>query len=389
MGDLSAFEYRQQLREAEREQLYWQQKALERDADNYTTDEYARALEPILKRRKELDKREQEWKKAMDPLDFTPDADPRKDRDRDAVREAREQNYPAPEPEYGRGKAEKFYGKTPVPYKGAEKEAAAEMDAAMATSSEEGSEEETEDEEEAASPTLDDRRRATFADGSESESKGEDDESESEEGLGSFSSASKREERAAERREKDNLYKNKDKSNVLNNDEELAERDAYLDAYETFVVTRQMAQTRAKLIRLKKSADFYMLQADRAVQSVEACEKATKAVMDAIEDRNASEDDCEKVLARVKERAKTLRSTVAKALNDAYSAEELAAYVEEDRVYVEQQMEEGEDPYARARQFAEQQKLTMFEAIETLMELNGMAFDGEKFAKVREEAENQ
>ena len=127
-----------------------------------------------------------------------------------------------------------------------------------------------------------------------------------------------------------------------------------------------------------------MLQADLAVRSAEACEEATKAVVRAIEERDASEDDCKKVLASVKDKAETLRSTVVKALNNAYSTEELAAGVQEVHAYAAQQMEEGNDPYARAKELAAQKKVRMFEAVEELMARNEVKFDIEKFVNIRD-----
>ena len=152
-------------------------------------------------------------------------------------------------------------------------------------------------------------------------------------------------------------------------------------------MTQQMQNTQALLAKLKQSVEFYVRQADRAVRNAEACKKATQAVMDALEDRDASENDCKAVLDRVKEQAKTLQSTVTKALNDAYSSEELAAYVEEDHVYVEQQMEENEEPYARAQELSAQKKLTMFQAVEKLMASYEVRFDVKKC--VEEEGEDR
>ena len=376
----AAFPHRQREREAERAQLAAEEDALILDIGNLAEEEYARREKKLQERREELDRQEREWKKVMNPRDFRPDADPRRTQDRenrDAVREVRERMNPTPEPEYGRGKAEKFYGKTPVPYKGAEKEAAAEMDAAMATSSEEGSGEESEDEEEseeeeAASPTLDDRRMAVF----------DESESESEESVGTGDPA----ERKRDRRQAAKLYV-RDRSGESVDDAEKEERDEYLNAYEALVVTQQMQNTQALLAKLKQSVEFYVRQADRVVRNAEACKKATQAVMDALEDRDASENDCKAVLDRVKEQAKTLQSTVTKALNDAYSSEELAAYVEEDHVYVEQQMEENEEPYARAQELSAQKKLTMFQAVEKLMASYEVRFDVKKC--VEEEGEDR
>jgi len=381
MAGPESFRYRQELREAERAQLYWQQKALEEDAAKYTTEEYARALEPILNRRKELDRQEQEWKEATDPLDFTPDADPRKLQDREGVRMTRELNYPESPQEYGRGKAEKFRGKTPAKSPVARKEAAAEMDLAMETTDEEESEEdeeeseeseEEEEKEDAAERTLASRRQDAFEGSSSS-----DDEMSYSEGDPV--------ERKRERRRSEGLYKDEAEYEV--DDEEKDERDEYLNAYEGFVVNRSMKDTSALLDRLKKAVEFYVRQADQAVKSAEACEEATKAVVRAIEERDASEDDCEKVLASVKKEAETLRSTVAKALNDAYSTEELAADAQEVHAYAAQQMEESNEPYARAQELAEQEKVSMFEAVQKLMARNKVYFDIKKFVTIREGGE--
>ena len=382
MAGPESFRYRQELREAERAQLYWQQKALEKDAANYTDGEYARAIEPILNRRKELDRQEQEWKDAMDPLDFTPDADPRKLQDREAVRLTRELNYPEPPQEYGLGKAEKFRGKTPAKSPVARKEAAAEMDVAMQSTDEEESEEESEEgseeekSEEESEEAQDARaRRMSVLDSTSSD----DDEESVNEGD---PAARKRGRRRAE-----GLYDDEAEEEV--DDDEKDERDEYLNAYEGFVVTRSMKDTSAQLDKLKKAVEFYVRQADQAVRSAEACEEATKAVVRAIEERDASEDDCEKVLARVKKEAETLRSTVAKALNDAYSTEELAAEVQEVHAYAAQQMEESNKPYERAQELAAQEKVSMFEAVKRLMVRNRVYFDIRKFVTTREGEEGE
>jgi len=385
-----AFRYRQQLREAERAQLYWEQKALERDADNYSTGEYARAIEKILNKRKELDRQEQEWKEAIDPLDFTPDADPREKQDREAVRAIRESKYPEEEPKYGQGKGYKSAGKLPKGGQVARKEAAAEMDAAMASSGEEESEEE-EDEEASEEPEGDEESSSdeeAVGDGRARRLAALD--SESEDGGESSGDEHARAVRIAlgdpadtkhERRQEKGFYKDDDGRQV--DEEEEEKRDAEIDAYEAFVTGRSVEQMDELLAKLKKATEFYVSQAARAVRCVEACNEATMAVVNALEDSATPEDDCEKVLARVKEKAKTLRSTVANAVNNAYATEELAAYVEEDRVYVEQQMEEDEEPYARAQQLAAQTKVSMFQAIQNLMEWNRVA--GGKGGEEKEE----
>lgn len=403
MASAEAFRYRQELREAERAQLYWQQQALEQDVDKYTTEEYARAIEPILKRRKELDRQEQEWKDVTDPLDFTPDADPRKLQDQKAVRMTRELNNPKPPQKFGIGKGEKFEGKKPAKSPVARKEAAAEMDLAMETSSEEESQEEGEEEESDEEPGEESGEEESGEEesGEEESDEEESDEKSGEEGEGGAARARRMDAlssnsddnestysegepaaRKRERRRARGLYD--DEAGFEVDDEKMDERDEYLNAYEAFVVTRSMADTSALLDKLKKAVEFYVHQADRAVQSAEACEEATKAVVRAIEERDASEDDCEKVLVRVKKEAQTLRSTVAKALNDAYSTEELAADAQEVRAYAAQQMEESDDPYARAQEIAAQEKARMFQAVEILMQRNNVRFDIKKFVTIRE-----
>lgn len=384
MASPEAFRYRQELREAERAQLYWQQQALEQDVDKYTTEEYARAIEPILNRRKELDRQEKQWKEATDPLDFTPDADPRKSQDREAVRMTRELNNPKPPQKFGMGKAEKFEGKKPVKSHVAREEAAAELDLAMETSSEEGSQEEESDEE---SGEEESGEEESGEEESDEEGEGDATRARRMDALSSNSDEEEEEEQkhldeTNARRRKAGLYDDKDGSEV--DDEEMDERYWYLNAYEAFVVTREMKDTSALLAKLKKAVEFYVRQADRAVRSAEACEEATKAVVLAIDEHDASGEDCKNVLVRVKKEAQTLRSTVAKALNDAYSTEELAADAQEVHAYAAQQMEEGNYPYARAQEIAARENVSMFEAVEQLMKRNNVRFDIKKFVTIRE-----
>lgn len=333
--------WRRHLRENERLNLYWKEEALKKDEGRYTTGELAKKLKEIDNQRAELDRQEALWRQARGDDNFSPDVDRRKTQNREAVEDVRRMVAMDPERQ-GRGKGYKSAGKKSAPRSPTtEKELEADHDMALEDRPLSDSEQESGSDSESESTAL-----AARSDASTSDNSGD-----------------------REVRERVGLYDDLD-SDTEDFEAEQKKRDEDLDAYELDYFAKKRKEVEDRLTRLQEAVEFFESVSRQTVKSVEACEDSMKSVMDALENRDNSKKDCEETLALFKTKAEDLRSHVAQALVDAYSTEEIAESVEENRAYAAEALRDGRDPYAQAQERAAKTKENMFNVIKELREEN-------------------